>query len=159
MTADGKLRAPVHHFRGRSEHTLDGKGRLNIATRFRDVLRKQYDERLMVMPWNSCLKAYPMPTWEELEVSLMAEGRKHPQQVKLIRYMIGGVVECSLDRQGRILLPPNLREECGLSKDVVVNGMISYFEIWDKANWEQINRPSGEQFADFEQTLLELGLF
>lgn len=159
MSSEGRAQMPVYHFRGRSEHVLDGKGRLSIATRYRDVLRKQYDERLMVMPWKSCLKAYPLPAWEELEISLRAQGKKHPQQLKMIRYMVGGVVECALDRQGRILLPPNLRDECGLHKEVVVNGMIAYFEIWDKENWEQINRPSSEQFAEFEQSLLEQGLF
>lgn len=149
----------VPRFRGRSEHTMDEKGRLNIATRFRDVLQQQNEGRLLVSPWKTCLRAYPLPDWEKVEATLIAEGGKHPQQIQLMRYVIGGVVECSPDRQGRILLPPNLREECGLKKDVVVNGMITYFEIWDKGTWEQVSRPSSEQFAAFEQTWLELGLF
>ncbi|TBV83468.1 MAG: division/cell wall cluster transcriptional repressor MraZ [Desulfobulbaceae bacterium] len=137
---------------------MDEKGRINIATRFRDVLRQQDDQRLMITPWKTCLRAYPLPVWEKLETRLIAEGRKHPQQVNLMRYVIGGVLECGLDRQGRILLPPNLREECKLKRDVVVNGMITHFEIWDKDIWEQVSRPSNEQFAAFEQTWLELGL-
>jgi len=157
--SEGGVRSPVHHFRGRSEHALDEKGRLNIATRFREVLRKQYDERLMITPWHNCLKAYPLPQWEEMEMTLLAEGKKQPHLINLIRYMIGGVVEGALDKQGRILLPPNLREECRIEKDVVVNGMITYFEIWDKATWERVNKPSPEHFQNFEQTLLELGLF
>ncbi|MFH7321562.1 division/cell wall cluster transcriptional repressor MraZ [Desulfurivibrio sp. D14AmB] len=157
--AENSLRSPIYHFRGRSEHTMDEKGRLSIATRFREVLRQQYDERLMITPWNSCLKAYPLPQWEEMELKLLAEGKKQPHQIKLVRYMIGGVVECALDKQGRVLLPPNLRAESGLEKEVVVTGMINYFEIWDKATWEKINKPTGENFIEFEQTLLELGLF
>lgn len=157
--SDGVVRSPINHFRGRSDHALDGKGRLNIATRFRDVLRRQYDERLMVTPWHKCLKAYPLPQWEELEMTLLAEGKKQPHMINLVRYMIGGVVECALDKQGRILLPPKLREDCGIQKDVVVNGMITYFEIWDKETWETENKPSAENFGNFEQTLLELGLF
>ena len=149
----------VQRFRGRSEHIMDEKGRLNIATRFREALRGHNDERLMVSPWKSCLRAYPLSAWEQVEATLIAEGGKHPRQIQLMRYVIGGVVECVPDRQGRILLPPSLREECGLKKDVVVNGMIAYFEIWDKATWEQVSRPSSEQFAAFEQTWLELGLF
>lgn len=152
---------PIYHFRGRSEHVMDEKGRLSIATRFRDVLRKQYDERLMVTPWQSCLRAYPLPQWEKLEMRLLSESeaKRPPGWLKLVRYMIGGVVECALDKQGRVLLPPNLREGCGLQKEVVVSGMITYFEIWDKATWEQINKPSAEDFANFEQALLEIGLF
>jgi len=151
-------RRPVYHFRGRSEHTLDNKGRLNIPTRYREVLKKQYDERLMVTPWQNCLKAYPLPQWEEMEMTLLAQGRKQPDHISLIRNLIGGVVECTLDKQGRVLLPPQLREECGLDKEVVVNGMITYFEIWDKATWEKVGRPSPEQYADFERTMLEIGL-
>lgn len=152
-------RSPINHFRGRSDHGLDTKGRLSIPSRFREVLRRQYDERLMITPWNKCLKAYPLPQWEELEMTLRAEGRKQPHLVRMIRYMVGGVIECSLDRQGRILLPPKLREDCSLVKDVVVSGMITYFEIWDKQLWEEENQPADNHFHDFEQTLLELGLF
>lgn len=154
-----ELRSPIHHFRGRSEHALDGKGRLNIATRFREVLRDQYDERLMVTPWYNCLKAYPLPQWEELEMTLLAQGKKQPEMIKLVRYMIGGVEECGLDKQGRILLPANLREERNIRKEVVVNGMITYFEIWDKETWTLENRPTPESFQNFEHALLEMGLF
>ena len=157
--SDGIVKSPVNHFRGRSEHALDEKGRLNIATRFREVLRRQYDERLMITPWHNCLKAYPLPQWEEMEMMLRAEGKKNPNMVKLIRFMVGGVVECSLDKQGRVLLPPNLRSDCRIDKEVVVNGMITYFEIWDKNTWESDNKPSEDNFQNFEQTLLELGLF
>ncbi len=157
--AENSPRRPINHFRGRSEHIMDEKGRLSIATRFREVLRRQYDERLMITPWKSCLKAYPLPQWEEMEIKLLAAGKKDPNQIQLVRYLIGGVVESSLDKQGRVLLPPNLRTECGLEKEVVVNGMITYFEIWDKATWEKINKPTGDNFTQFEQTLLELGLF
>jgi MraZ protein len=77
---------------------------------------------------------------------------------KMIRYMIGGVVECQLDKQGRILLPPKLREECGIQKEVVVSGVMTYFEIQDKAGWEQDNKPSEDDFGLFEHSLLSSGL-
>ncbi|MDH5524383.1 MAG: division/cell wall cluster transcriptional repressor MraZ [Desulfobulbaceae bacterium] len=153
------MKNTVCHLRGRSEHALDAKGRLNIATRFRDALRRQADERLMVTPWHKCLRAYPLPHWEELEMTLLAQGQKRPETVKLIRYMIGGAVECTLDKQGRIQLPVGLRDDIGVTKDVVVNGMITYFEIWDKGVWEVENKPSAENFQNFEQVLLEMGLF
>ncbi|MBU0483538.1 MAG: division/cell wall cluster transcriptional repressor MraZ [Proteobacteria bacterium] len=158
MVDEGLVRGPVNHFRGRSDHTLDGKGRLSIPSRFRDVLRRQYDEGLMVTPWHNCLKAYPLPQWEELEMTLLATGRKQPDMIKMVRFMLGGVVECSLDKQGRILLPPKLREDCNIQKEVLVSGMISYFEIWDKSTWESENKPSVDDFQSFERNLLEMGL-
>ena len=148
----------VNHFRGRSEHSLDGKGRLSIPARFRDVLRKQYDERLMITPWNKCLKAYPLPQWEKMELTLLEQLKEQPGMKKMISYMIGGVVECSLDKQGRILLPPKLREECGVDKDVVVSGVMTYFEILDKKSWEIDSKPTPEDFNKFEVSLLSSGL-
>lgn len=153
------IKNPGCHFRGRSEHALDEKGRLNIATRFREPLRRQGDERLMLTPFHHCLRAYPLSRWEELEMTLLAQGQKRPETIKLIRYMIGGAEECAPDRQGRILLPAKLREDCGIRRETVVNGMITYFEIWDKDTWEVENRPTSENFQNFEQVLLEMGLF
>ena len=156
---EGSVQNTVCHFRGRSEHALDAKGRLNIATRFRESLRSQGDERLMVTPWHNCIRAYPLPHWEGLEMTLLAQGQKRPETVKLIRYMIGGAEECVLDKQGRILLPASLREDCSIKKEIVANGMITYFEIWNKEIWEAENKPTGENFQDFEKVLLEMGLF
>ena len=152
------IKTTVNHFRGRSEHNLDGKGRLNIPARFRDVLRQQYDDRLMITPWKKCLKAYPLPQWEKLEMTLLARLQEQPDMKKMIRYMIGGVVECSLDKQGRILLPPKLREECRINKEVVVSGVMTYFEILDKKIWEIDNKPSTDDFENFETSLLRSGL-
>lgn len=159
MVAEEGLKNPVCHFRGRSEHSLDAKGRLNIATRLKEALRLQGDERLMITPWHNCIRAYSLPRWEELEMALLAQGQKKPETVKLIRYMVGGAEECELDRQGRIHLPAALREECGIRRDVVINGMIAYFEIWDKATWEKENKPSGDNFSEYHQALLETGMF
>lgn len=149
--AKGKIRNAVIHFRGRSEHALDEKGRLNIATRFRDVLKAKYDERLMVTPWRNFLKAYPVPQWEELELALLREGRKQPQLKKMMRFLVGGVVECTLDKQGRILLPPALRAEGNITRDVIVSGMLNHIEIWDKGTWAQSIIPTAENFDEFEQ--------
>jgi len=153
------VKEPVCRFRSRSEHVLDAKGRLNIATRFREALRNQGDERLMLTPWRNCIRAYSLPEWEELELALTAQGQKSPEKLKLIRYMIGGAEECVLDKQGRILLPATLREDCRIKKEVVVSGMIAYFEIWDKEVWEAESKPTDDDFRNFEQVLLETGQF
>ena len=73
--------------------------------------------------------------------------------------MVGGVVECPIDKQGRILLPPKMRNDCGIDREVLVTGMISYFEIWDSEMWEKENRPTEEDFRGFELNQLESGFF
>jgi len=149
---------PANHFRGRSEHSLDEKGRLNIPTRFREVLRLQHDERLMVSPWHQCLKVYPVQQWEKMELQLLEHLKDQPDMKKMIRYMIGGVVECPLDKQGRIQLPTQLREEAGIGREVVISGVMTYFEILDKQIWEADNKPTAADFASFEVSLLQSGL-
>ncbi|WP_457574197.1 division/cell wall cluster transcriptional repressor MraZ [Desulfolithobacter sp.] len=145
-------------FRSRSEHTLDAKGRLNIPSRFREVLREVYDETLIVTNWQKSLKAYPVPEWEILEEKLLTEGRMQPGFGDFVRYVISGVTECPLDKQGRILIPGSLRTEFGIGKEVVLNGMLDHFEIWDKTAWQNETRRTRENFQNFEQGLSSLGI-
>lgn len=156
---EGSVKNPVCRFRSSSGHVLDAKGRLNIPTRFREALRNQGDERLMLTPWLNCIRVYSLPEWEALEMDLVVQGQKSPEKLKLIRYMIGGAEECVLDKQGRILLSPTLRESCRIKKEVEVSGMITYFEIWDKEVWEAERKPTEDDFRNFEQVLLETGRF
>jgi MraZ protein len=145
-------------FRSRSEHVLDAKGRLNIPSRFREVLSEVYSGALIVTNWQKSLKAYPVTEWELLEEKLLTEGRSQPGFGDFVRYVISGVVECSLDKQGRILLPAALRNEFGISKEVVLNGMLDHFEIWDKAAWQNEVRRTREDFISFREGLSSLGI-
>jgi len=145
-------------FRSRSEHTLDTKGRLNIPSRFRDVLQDQENEILMVTNWHKCLKAFPAKVWERIETTLLVQGKKQPGMDSFRRYVISGVAECALDKQGRILLPPTLRTDFDLKKDVVLNGMLDHFEIWEKTAWEKERKLTRDKFSDFEQSLSALGI-
>lgn len=147
-----------YRFRSRSEHALDSKGRLNIPARFREVLREMYTETLVVTNWEKCLRAYPVAEWEELEEKLIDQGRMQPGFGDFVRYVISGVTECSLDKQGRILLPVSLRSEFDIEKEVVLNGMLHHFEIWDKAAWDEQTRRTRESFADFSSGLSSLGI-
>jgi MraZ protein len=145
-------------FRSRSEHILDAKGRLNIPSRFREVLQNHDNELLMVTNWHKCLKAFPVKVWERIETTLLVQGKKQPGMDSFRRYVISGVTECSLDKQGRILLPPTLRSDFDLKKEVVLNGMLDHFEIWDKTAWEKETKQTRDKFSDFEQSLSALGI-
>lgn len=145
-------------FRSRSEHTLDSKGRLNIPSRFREVLRDIYDETLVVTNWQKSLKAYPVPEWKKVEDKLINQAPGLPGFSDFVRYVISGVVECPLDKQGRILVPGTMRSEFGIGTEVVLNGMLDHFEIWDKGAWLDETRRTRDKFKDFEQGLSSLGI-
>jgi MraZ protein len=145
-------------FRSRSEHTLDPKGRLNIPARFREVLRDSYTENLVVTNWGKSLKAFPVSEWIIVEDKLRNQAPSLPGFSDFVRYVISGVVECSLDKQGRILLPGTMRSEFGIGSEVVLNGMLDHFEIWDRDAWVDETRRTRDKFKDFEQGLSSLGI-
>ncbi|MFV0435930.1 MAG: division/cell wall cluster transcriptional repressor MraZ [Desulfopila sp.] len=147
-------------FRSRSEHTLDGKGRLNFPSRFRDVLAQYESEVLMVAPWgNTHLRGFPIPEWEAFENTMMTKGSRQEGMARLLRYIVGSVAECPLDKQGRILLPQYLREDAKLQKEVVLVGMLSHVEIWDKERWREEYEDTGDRFSEFDAKFTEMGIY
>ncbi len=155
-----QIKSGLNRFRGRSEHNIDAKGRLNMPARFRDVLARNYDERLMITPvWHNCLRVYPFSEWEKRESSLLKMPNKSPHVVQMIRYLVGGISDCQLDKNGRILLPAKLRADLGIKKEIVMNGMLDFFEIWNRQTWEQESIPSAEDQTKFDQTFNDLGFY
>jgi MraZ protein len=146
-----------NRFRSRTEHTLDAKGRLNFPSRFREVLRQSGSENLMLVPWGNHLRAYPVAEWEALETKLLTQGGEN-RISSFFRYVVGGAVECSLDKQGRILIPPDLRNDLSLGKDVTVTGMLDWVEIWDKEAWSAETKATRDNFVEHEASLSRMGI-
>lgn len=142
-------------FRSRTEHILDAKGRLNLPSRFRDVLRELGSDILMIAPWKDHLRAYPLAEWEILETKLLTQGG---ELGSFVRYVVGGVNECVLDKQGRIRLPPDLRTDVNLDKEVVLTGMLDWIEIWDKDAWYRETATTREGFDSHKANLAKLGI-
>ncbi len=146
-------------FRSRSEHTLDSKGRLSFPSRFRDVLRHFDSEILMVTTWGKHLRAFPVSEWEQLEEKLLTKGKEQEGMASFVRLIVSGVNECSLDKQGRLLLPQALRNEVNLQKEVVLTGMLDWVEIWGKDAWINEHEATQANFENFEDKLAKLGIF
>ncbi|MEN8139915.1 MAG: division/cell wall cluster transcriptional repressor MraZ [Thermodesulfobacteriota bacterium] len=157
MTED--VLAQISSFRGNTEHGLDGKGRLNIPARFKDVLSRKYDERLVVIPWRDCLRVYPLLEWARFEEALL--NRKQDRNtLKRVRLLIGRSAELQLDRNGRILVPAAMRKLAGLASNVVLTGMGPFFEIWDQEGFAAvIANVDEDDFDELEETIHELSLF
>jgi len=124
-------------FRGENKVTLDAKGRLAMPTRYRDGIAEDAAGRLVVTidHVERCLLVYTQPDWDEVERKLAKLPALDPRVRSLQRLMIGHASDVEMDSQGRVLIPPNLREYAGLQRDVVLSGQGTRFELWDEALW------------------------
>lgn len=118
-------------FRGGPVLTLDGKGRLGVPTRWREVLMANVQGQMVVAKNpDGCLSLFPLPVWENFENSVLALATENDPWR---RFFIGSATELELDGAGRVLIPPELREWAGLVEKVKFMGVGSYFELWDSA--------------------------
>ncbi|MDH3974733.1 MAG: division/cell wall cluster transcriptional repressor MraZ [Deltaproteobacteria bacterium] len=145
-------------FRGRFEITIDDKGRINIPSRFRDTFRERYDDRLIITNFDNCLVAYPYTEWVELENKASRLSMVKREAKAFLRFFISGATECAMDKQGRILIPPVLREYAALEKEIIVAGMLNKIEIWSRVRWEEELKISQDNFDDMAEVLSELGI-
>ncbi len=145
-------------FRGRFHYQLDAKGRLSVPSRFREVLSTQFDERVILTNFDECLWAYPVAEWQELERKVAALPQFMDEVKALQRVFISAAVECPVDKQGRLLIPPSLREYAALVRDAVVVGMTRRFEIWAKERWDHAFANAQIKIEGMGPKLAELGL-
>jgi MraZ protein len=139
-------------FRGRFEYTIDPKGRVNIPSRFREQLSDTGLETVVITNYSGCLYAYPTGEWERIEEKLASKvSSVNKKKNAFVRFFVGGAVEVTPDKQGRILIPPSLRSYAGLDREVVILGMPNRFEIWDRERWDvEVSRFEKEGFEDPE---------
>jgi len=143
-------------FRGRFEHTVDSKGRVSIPSRFRDIITDRYDGKLILsMDYDRCLTVYPLEEWEKLEEKIKTLPMMKQEVKDFRRFLLSSAIESEIDKQGRLLIPPAHRDHAGISKNVVLVGIIDKIEIWDVEAWEARNSQNGEKIGD---ALAALGL-
>jgi MraZ protein len=125
-------------FRGINGINVDAKGRMTMPTRYRErlLLDSHGTVVLTIDTEEKCLLVYPLPEWESIERKLAALPSFNPAARRIQRLLIGHATDVEIDNQGRILLPPLLREYAGLDKKAVLVGQGRKFELWDESQWE-----------------------
>lgn len=122
--------------RGITEINLDTKGRLAMPTRYRQTINDSCEGQLIVtVDKEYSLLIYPQPDWEEIEQKLTKLPSFDKQARLLQRLLIGHATEVEMDGNGRLLIPPPLREFAQLDKRVVLIGQGNKFELWDDQRW------------------------
>jgi MraZ protein len=149
-------------FRGTFEHTIDDKGRVSVPSRFREILLGNNDNRIVITNYFvgsiRCLDVYPIAVWQALEERFRGKPQFDQRFVRFLHYYVAAAQDCFLDKQGRILLPPNLRDYAGLSRDVVFTSALEKFRIWDREQWKQIFSDAERALMERPEELAELGI-
>jgi MraZ protein len=141
-------------FRGHAYRSLDTKGRLMLPPEFRNVvLEHDAEGSIMLTNFDGCVAAYPRPEWQEIEKSFNKANLVNRSIRNFQRFFIAGAMEVTLDKQGRILIPPHLRDYAKLDSNVVLAGVGRKFEIWDQ---ERFSNQMEETEQQFDQIMDEL---
>jgi MraZ protein len=122
-------------FLGEYTHTLDEKGRITLPSK----LRENLDQRVVVTRGlDGCLFVFPYEDWKRFTEIL---GERLPftngSARSFSRFFFSGAVDINVDRQGRILVPPYLRQYANLDSEVIVIGANTRLELWDPERWRQ----------------------
>jgi MraZ protein len=140
-------------FLGQYERTVDGKGRLTIPAKYRPELG---DGIVITRGLDRCLAIYPMPKWRELSARVEALPITNRRARNFRRLVFSGAHNDAPDDQGRVLIPPHLRDYASLDGTVIVSGLSDYIEVWDPGRWEversqlEGEGPTAEDWASLE---------
>lgn len=140
-------------FMSEYNHSIDAKGRVIVPVKFREALGNEF---IVTQGLDGCLFVFPNSEWQVFEEKLRGLPVSNKDARKFGRFFLAGAASVELDKQGRILIPSVLREFAGLEKDVVVVGVGSRVEIWDKTRWEEST--SFDNMDEVAEHMADLGI-
>jgi len=140
---------------GEYAHSLDSKGRLILPAKFREELGEFF---IATKGLDNCLFIYGREEWAALETKLKQLPLAKPEARAFVRFFFSGAAELECDKQGRFLLPPNLREYAELERDVVVIGVSNRIEIWNRDVWNTYSENVSPTVTEIASTLIDLGI-
>jgi MraZ protein len=143
-------------FRGANAINLDTKGRLTVPTRYRQSLMDDCQGQLVCTVDNrqSCLLLYPFPEWDIIEEKISKFSTMNPDERRIQRLLIGYATDVDMDKSGRVLIAPTLRQYANLDKEIMLVGQRNRIEIWSQSTWfAQVEEDLIiEKSGDYEQT-------
>jgi len=140
---------------GEYQHTIDSKGRMIIPSKLRESLGESF---VVTKGLDSCLFMYPKDEWNIIENKLKELPLTNKDARAFIRFFFSGASEVSIDKQGRILVPSNLREHAKLNKDAIIIGVATRVEVWSKEQWEDYTDDDNLSYDSIAEKMAELGI-
>ncbi|MBT3413074.1 MAG: division/cell wall cluster transcriptional repressor MraZ [Candidatus Jacksonbacteria bacterium] len=142
-------------FIGEYTHSVDGKGRVAVPSKFRSKLKKG---AIVTRGLDSSLFLYPLEEWKELAEKISSLPLGQGNSRAFARLMLSGAMDVSIDSQGRILLPDYLRKYAQMGKKVVFAGLYNRLEIWDEKLWKSYRVQAEKSSNEIAEAMGELGI-
>jgi MraZ protein len=141
-------------FWGTHEHSLDAKGRVILPARFREPFR---GGAFLTKLFDGCLGLWTPVAFERRTADMLEIARRGQSERNVTRSFAAGSFEVTPDGQGRIAIPPMLRDYARLESDVVVNGAINHVEIWHPDKWREVDAEGSQQLLSGQDALADMG--
>lgn len=142
-------------FIGEYQHNIDNKGRLTMPSKFRDGLGQTF---IITKGLDKCLFVFSLEEWNKFENKLKTLPISSKDARSFTRFFFAGAAECELDKQGRIMVPANLRNYAEISKETFVIGVSSRIEIWNEDNWNSYNNDDDLSYDSIAEKMTMLGI-
>ena len=117
-------------------HSLDSKGRLIMPAKLREDMGEKF---IITKGLDGCLFGFSQTEWSNFEEKLKTLPLTNKNARDFVRFFLSGAIECEIDKQGRFLIASNLREYANMEKDVVIIGVGTRLEIWNRNKWKAYN--------------------
>ncbi len=141
---------------GEYAHTLDDKDRFILPAKFRDKISTLKKKRFYITRGlDGCLSLYAEDEWSKLEEKLSALSFTKQQSRSFNRLLFSGATEIIVDSQGRITVPPYLKEFAQIKRDIVIIGVVNRIEVWDKDTWNKFYQENRKRFEEMAENLFE----
>ena len=142
-------------FIGEYEHSVDAKGRVIMPVKLREDIGEKF---IITKGLDGCLFAYSITEWTNFEEKLKTLPLTNKNARDFVRFFLSGAVECEIDKQGRFLIPGNLREYATLEKEIIIIGVGTRIEIWNKEEWKKYSSDENISADEIAENMTMLGI-
>ena len=142
-------------FIGEYEHSVDTKGRVIMPSKLREDIGEKF---IVTKGLDGCLFAYSITEWTNFEEKLKTLPLTNKNARDFVRFFLSGAVECEIDKQGRFLIPGNLREYATLEKEIIIIGVGTRVEIWNREEWKKYSSDENISADEIAENMTMLGI-
>lgn len=140
---------------GEYEHSLDAKGRLIMPAKLREDMGEKF---IVTKGLDGCLFGFSQNEWANFEEKLKTLPLTSKNARDFVRFFLSGATECEIDKQGRFLIAGNLREYASMDKEVVIIGVGTRIEIWNRDKWKAYNSHENISADTIAENMTMLGI-